>query len=157
MEKIEKFDSRDDLVRYQVDGAFVEEMTHSHQSHAKKSTYSTVSDGEELFLEHAQGINDVHIMGADPTGQVEIVHQGVHQSSDIAVSGQPAPRPLPPPPPPPPAAAGNRSAPGSFDAPQSGSFRRNIQNESLAVDAMLDDIVEHMATPLGPDEDELYK
>merc|ERR1719356_1869978 len=64
----------------------------------------------------------------------------------------------PPPPVPKPQAMGtesvNGSVPGSFNTAGSSSFRRNIRNESLAADTMMDDIVNHMATPLGPDSGE---
>jgi len=62
-----------------------------------------------------------------------------------------------PPPPPPVAMAPSASFEELNSAPQgphSSSFKRNIRNESLAVDSMMNDIVNHMATPNGPESNE---
>merc|ERR1719203_2414426 len=40
-----------------------------------------------------------------------------------------------------------------MNVPNSNSFQRNIRNESMAVDGMMDDIVEHMATKGGDSMD----
>lgn len=177
MEKVES----GDVVGYAVTGCDVREDRHSPLS-VKKSTYSTVSvgDGEEVFLEHAQGVQAGHIAGVESLcGQqqpssgsfrrnmqnesavMDAMMDGIVDHMATPIGHEYAARnrvqqknvlpPLPPP-----ASAVEMGVQPHGSAPHSGSFRRNIQNESLAVDAMMDEIVGHMATPIGPDEDALY-